>query len=109
MAVEPARRTGFYENVVLAGGCSELRGTFSDMLYLVNWHANLGISERLDHEMRAHMFACSETANEYQAKELKYVRVPDYMAFFKDRPSDSAFLGGTIAGKVWFIRVDLND
>ena len=36
LAVEPARRTGFYENVVLAGGCSELRGTFSDMLYLVN-------------------------------------------------------------------------
>ena len=61
----------------------------------------VGLAARIEREVQL-LISCSETANEYQAKELKFIKVPEYMSSYKDLPSYAGFLGGTIVSKVFF-------
>jgi actin-related protein len=82
---EPSRRVLLWENIVLTGGCSEIR----------NFQA------RLESEILG-LCAMSETSNEYQAKEIKFAQIPEYMTSYKEMKSNVAMLGGSIVGKVMY-------
>ncbi|KAH6584525.1 hypothetical protein BASA61_007425 [Batrachochytrium salamandrivorans] len=60
-----------------------------------------GIKERIEAEL-ARLLAASETSSEFQAKDVKWTKLPDYFVEFKDRPCDASFLGGSIAAKLVF-------
>nr|KAJ3423201.1 general RNA polymerase II transcription factor [Polyrhizophydium stewartii] len=64
-------------------------------------HVVISIRERFEKEI-APLIAASETSSEYQAKEIKWLRLPDYLVSFKDRPAEAAFLGGSITAKIVF-------
>ncbi|KAH9275539.1 hypothetical protein BASA83_001821 [Batrachochytrium salamandrivorans] len=82
---EPEKRLFLWENILLTGGCSLIKG----------------IKERIEAEL-ARLLAASETSSEFQAKDVKWTKLPDYFVEFKDRPCDASFLGGSIAAKLVF-------
>eukprot|EP00842_Homolaphlyctis_polyrhiza_P006640 jgi/Hompol1/6978/HPOL_005135-RA len=82
---EPEKRLFLWENVLLTGGCSLISG----------------IQSRIEREL-APLLSASETSNEFQPKELKWVRIPDYFVSFKDQPCDAAFLGASVTAKLVF-------
>lgn len=49
-----------------------------------------------------HLVCVSEVSNEFQPKEIRFQRIPPYLAIWQDRPHHMAFLGGQIAAKVMF-------
>ncbi|KAJ3253472.1 general RNA polymerase II transcription factor [Boothiomyces macroporosus] len=83
---EPSRRVALWESIVLCGGTSNLQG----------------LKERFEYET-SKLIASSETSNEYQPKEIKWLKIPEYMTMYKERPADVTFLGGAIVSKVLFI------
>jgi hypothetical protein len=44
--------------------------------------------------------AASETSNEFQAKDIKHVKMPEYFSSYKHLGTESVFLGGVIVAKV---------
>jgi actin-related protein len=80
---EPFKRVQLFENIVVTGGVSEN----PELLPMLEKHMlSLGVSE---------------TGNEYQCKEVKFQKIPEYMTNYKKRPSEACFLGGAIVGKVF--------
>jgi actin-related protein len=75
-----------WENLILAGGLSALPG----------------LKPRLEKESELYLSA-SETSNENQAKEVGWVKIPDYFLSFKDRAQDMAFVGASVVAKVMFL------
>ncbi|KAJ3268137.1 Actin-like protein 8, partial [Blyttiomyces sp. JEL0837] len=76
------KRLLLWDSILLTGGLSAVRG----------------LRERLENEL-ARLLAASETSSEFQPKEVKFTKTPEYFLNFKDRPSDAAYLGGTIVGR----------
>ena len=64
----------------------------------------LDIKERIESEMSIFL-AASETCNEFQPKELKWVKSPDHYAIYRDQIQDIGFLGASIAAKVDFVKI----
>ncbi|KAI8849382.1 actin family [Chytridium lagenaria] len=77
------KRLALWDNVILTGGVSAVKG----------------LRERLENEILLYL-AASETSNEFQAKEIKYVKIPEYFSAFRDRNSDAVYLGGTIVARL---------
>ena len=59
----------------------------------------IGLSQRIEKQVQL-LISCSETSNEYQSRELKFIKTPEYMSSYKDLPTHIGFLGGTIVSKV---------
>ncbi|KAI9024754.1 actin family [Hyaloraphidium curvatum] len=101
LRVDLEKRIPLYENVVLCGGLSAVKG----------------LRERLEEEL-TQFVAASETANDLQPKELKFVKPPEYFTKMKERPQDMAFVGAQITAqaifkttteRVWITRADYNE
>ncbi|KAJ3043290.1 actin [Rhizophlyctis rosea] len=84
-ACEPERRIGIWENIVVTGGGSALKG----------------MKQRLENELMA-LISASETSNEFQAKEVRIVGVPEYFGEYRDRGEDIACAGASIVAKQVF-------
>ena len=84
-SVEPEKRLFFWENIGLAGGVSALNG----------------LKPRLELECKR-VLAASETSNEFQAKEIGWLKIPDYFTTFKERNQDMSFVGASVVAKVSF-------
>lgn len=85
-SADAERRMYLWENLILAGGLSALPG----------------LKPRLEKESTLYLSA-SETSNENQAKEVGWVKIPDYFLSFKDRAQDMAFVGASVVAKVMFL------
>ncbi|KAJ3387666.1 hypothetical protein HDU84_000618 [Entophlyctis sp. JEL0112] len=77
------KRFSLWEAVFLTGGVSSVQG----------------LQERFEAELTAFMSA-SETSNEFQAKDVKFAKIPDYFSAYKDGGAGATFLGGTIVARV---------
>ncbi|KAJ3081810.1 hypothetical protein HK102_002110 [Quaeritorhiza haematococci] len=84
-ADQPDKRLNLWENVLLTGGGCQLKG----------------LKQRLEYEIAPYI-AASETSNEFQAKEIKFVRVPEYLTAYKEKQQDVGFVGGIIVAKLTF-------
>ncbi|KAI8900394.1 actin family [Globomyces pollinis-pini] len=84
-ACEAYRRQPLWESLVLTGGCSKLNG----------------INARLEAEFQK-LNAISEHNVDNQGKEVKWIKIPDYMTSYKDCPAEAGFLGGAISAKLVF-------
>ncbi|KAI8592567.1 actin family [Geranomyces variabilis] len=84
-ACEAERRTLLWDSLLVTGGSSALKG----------------LRQRLDREIMQ-LVAASETSNEFQAKEIKWMGMPDYFTAYKDAPSDVTYLGASIVARVIF-------
>jgi len=71
---------------VLTGGCSLVKG----------------LQKRLEHEIEA-CISLSETSNEMQIKEIKFLKIPEYFTKMKDRYQDLGFIGASIVAKLVFM------
>ncbi|KAI9359600.1 actin family [Zopfochytrium polystomum] len=76
------KRLALWDSVLLTGGVSPVKG----------------LKERLENELNSRLSA-SQTSNEFQAKDCKFVKVPEYFLAYKDSPGDITFLGGIITAK----------
>ncbi|TPX66978.1 hypothetical protein SpCBS45565_g04079 [Spizellomyces sp. 'palustris'] len=85
-ACEPERRTSLWDNLMLTGGCSLLKG----------------MKQRLEVEIGS-LIAASETSNEFQAKDIKWVNMPDYFTAYKDRLQDASYVGASVVAKIIFL------
>ncbi|KAJ3208458.1 hypothetical protein HDU82_002462 [Entophlyctis luteolus] len=77
------KRFSLWEAVFLTGGVSSVQG----------------LQERFEAELTAFMSA-SETSNEFQAKDVKFAKIPDYFSAYKDGGAGATFLGGTIVARL---------
>ncbi|KAJ3219822.1 hypothetical protein HDU67_009010 [Dinochytrium kinnereticum] len=77
------KRLLLWDNIIITGGASAVKG----------------IRERLENELSVFL-AASETSSEFQPKDLKHVRIPEYFSAYRDRQADAVFLGGTIVAKL---------
>ncbi|KAJ3195770.1 hypothetical protein HK101_011112 [Irineochytrium annulatum] len=77
------KRLMLWENVLVTGGCCCVKG----------------LKDRLEKDLEVHL-AASETAHEFQAKEVKYAKIPEFFAAYKDRGNGAVYLGATIVAKV---------
>ncbi|KAJ3160380.1 Actin-like protein arp9 (SWI/SNF complex component arp9) [Geranomyces michiganensis] len=84
-ACEAERRTLLWDSLLVTGGSSALKG----------------LRQRLDRELMQ-LVAASETSNEFQAKEIKWMGMPDYFTAYKDAPNDVTYLGASIVARVVF-------
>jgi len=71
---------------VLTGGCSIVKG----------------LQKRLEHEIESSI-SLSETSNEMQVKEIKFLKIPEYFTKMKDRYQDLGFIGASIVAKLVFM------
>ncbi|KAI9091435.1 actin family [Phlyctochytrium arcticum] len=85
-AGDPPARLTLWDGLLLTGGVSQLRG----------------MRKRLETGL-ATQIAASETSNEFQAKEVKWVGLPDYFTGFKGRDQDATFVGASIICKIVFL------
>ncbi|KAJ3063421.1 hypothetical protein HDU98_000773 [Podochytrium sp. JEL0797] len=44
--------------------------------------------------------AASETSNEFQAKDIKYAKLPEYFSAYKEGGADATYLGATITARM---------
>ncbi|CAG8433834.1 9597_t:CDS:2 [Ambispora gerdemannii] len=79
------KRSFLWENIALTGGSSLLKG----------------LRERLQKELEAYLII-SENAGDYQFKEAKFIKIPDYLTSFKERQDLAAFLGASMVAKLVF-------
>ncbi|KAI9208297.1 actin family [Polychytrium aggregatum] len=79
------KRFALWESLLITGGSSNL----------------IGLKDRLESEIAPYISA-SETANEYQPKEIKFLRLSEYFVNFKDQPHDAAFIGASLVAKLMF-------
>ncbi|CAG8551777.1 4957_t:CDS:2 [Funneliformis mosseae] len=82
---EPDKRNTLWENIVLTGGSSLMKG----------------LKERIKNDL-APYFTFSDNTGEYQVKEAKFLKVPDYFTNLKDRQDLAGFLGASITAKLSF-------
>jgi actin-related protein len=83
--LEPDRRLPLVENIIVTGGCANIKG----------------IRERLEYECAPYL-AASETSNEFQPKEIKFPKIPEYMTSYKETFPFVTYLGCTVVAKVNF-------
>ncbi|KAJ3001310.1 UNVERIFIED_CONTAM: Arp2/3 complex subunit, actin nucleation center, partial [Siphonaria sp. JEL0065] len=77
------KRFSLWDSVLLTGGVSVVPG----------------IQERLEQELQVFLCA-SETGHEFQAKDVKFLRIPEYLSSaFKEGGADAAFLGGVVVSR----------
>ncbi|ORX41978.1 actin-like ATPase domain-containing protein [Piromyces finnis] len=79
-------RTVLASSFVLTGGCSVVKG----------------LQKRLEHEIES-VISLSETSNEMQIKEIKFLKIPEYFTKMKDRYQDLGFMGASIVAKLVFM------
>ncbi|TPX33497.1 hypothetical protein SmJEL517_g03648 [Synchytrium microbalum] len=85
-AVEVERRKSLWESLILTGaGC------------LIK-----GMPKRMEQEL-APFIAAADTANENQAKEVNFLKCPEFFVAYKERPHDWSFLGTSVLSKYVFI------
>ena len=53
----------------------------------------------MEKEIKKHM-ALTDFSSDYQQREIRYGRMPEYIEKLKGRTQDAAWLGGAIAAKV---------
>ncbi|KAJ3108540.1 hypothetical protein HDU97_000822 [Phlyctochytrium planicorne] len=77
------KRMTLWDNIIITGGLAPIKG----------------LRERIENELTVYL-AASETSNEFQGKEIKYVKIPEYFSAFREKPADAVFLGGIIVAKL---------
>ena len=82
---EPEKRLFLWENIALSGGLSVISS----------------IKNRIEIECAIYL-AASETSSEFQAKEMGWIKIPDYFTNFRERPQDMGFVGGSVTAKCTF-------
>ncbi|CAG8676333.1 6071_t:CDS:2, partial [Cetraspora pellucida] len=82
---EPDKRTTLWENIAFTGGSSLLKG----------------FKERLEKELNVFLYT-SDNAGEYQIKEARFLKLPEYFSTLKDRPELVGYLGAVITAKLSF-------
>jgi len=83
---EPDRRLFLWENIALSGGLAAISG----------------IKNRIEVECALYL-AASETSSEFQAKEVGWLKIPDYFTNFRERPQDMGYVGGSVTAKCTFL------
>ncbi|CAG8631561.1 4286_t:CDS:2, partial [Paraglomus occultum] len=82
---EPDRRQLLFENIVVTGGISLIKG----------------LKERILKELHRFL-SITENAGEFQTRECKCLKIPEYFTAYKDRPDLAGFLGAAIVAKLVF-------
>jgi hypothetical protein len=59
----------------------------------------LGFRERLEKEFAVYL-AASETSSEFQAKDMKFTKIPEYFLAYREKEAEATYLGSAIVGKV---------
>ncbi|CAG8806559.1 24398_t:CDS:2, partial [Cetraspora pellucida] len=80
---EPDKRATLWENIAFTGGSSLLKG----------------FKERLEKELNVFLYT-SDNAGEYQIKEARFLKLPEYFSTLKDRPELVGYLGAAITAKI---------
>ena len=83
---EPEKRLFLWENIALSGGLAAISC----------------IKDRIEAECAIYL-AASETSSEFQAKELGWMKIPDYFTNFRERPQDMGYVGGSVTAKCTLI------
>lgn len=86
--IDPPSRIVLWEAILLTGGVSNIKG----------------LEARLESEI-APFIAASETSNEFQAKEIKFLNVPEYFTVYKEKRANADYLGSCILAKVWVLLI----
>ncbi|KAJ3416629.1 hypothetical protein HDV05_000911 [Chytridiales sp. JEL 0842] len=81
----PEKRFQLWDSVLLTGGMAAVKG----------------LKERLEKEFEVYL-ASSETSSEFQGKDMKFVKVPEYLLAYREKESEAGFLGGVVVAKVNF-------
>jgi actin-related protein len=96
---EPDKRSVLWENILVTGGSSLMKG----------------LKERIKVELSTYL-TYSDNTGEYQVKEAKFLKIPEYFTNLKDRQDLAGFLGASITAKLSFPdpkgfinKVDYND
>ncbi|KXS14377.1 actin-like ATPase domain-containing protein [Gonapodya prolifera JEL478] len=83
---EPDKRPSLAESVIICGGSSKFDG----------------LRTRLDVLLKSY-FPASETLGDYQPRELRYLRLPEYMPLFEKAPHALHFVGAALTGRAVYI------
>ena len=59
------------------------------------------MKQRLELETKK-VLAASETSNEFQAKEISWLKIPEYFSNFKEQPQHMSFVGASVVAKITF-------
>jgi actin-related protein len=84
--IDPMHRMTLWENVVLTGGLSQIKG----------------LSARIESEV-AVFISASETSHETQAKDIVFLGIPEFFTEYKGRMVDAGFLGSCMVAKLVFV------
>ncbi len=84
--LDPKDRSAVWESTILTGGLCEIKN----------------LRDRLEYEL-VPFLASSETSHEFQSKEIKYVRIPEFYAGYKDNHRDANYLGAVVLSKLLFM------
>jgi actin-related protein len=84
--VDPLHRPSLWENIVLTGGISQIKGMLA----------------RLESEIAVYISA-SETSHETQAKDIVMAGIPEFFTEYKGAMVDAAFLGASMVAKLVFV------
>lgn len=108
----PARRAALWDNIMLAGGSSQLSNLKERLQYelgsvaLVLGPGSLPETQASQAGDAAAVggtfLSLSDVSGEGQAQNVKFRALPEWFTLYKSRPWDSAFLGGCIVGKLVF-------
>ncbi|KAL3900566.1 MAG: hypothetical protein SGCHY_001247 [Lobulomycetales sp.] len=82
---DPSNRASLWEGVLLTGGYAKIKG----------------IEGRLETEVAPYISA-SETSHEFQAKDIAFLRIPEFFTEYKNSPLETAFLGSCMVAKKLF-------
>ncbi|ORX95623.1 actin-domain-containing protein [Basidiobolus meristosporus CBS 931.73] len=82
---EPEKRATLWENVILTGGVSKLKG----------------LKDSLQSSLSPFL-ANSENLGDNQNREVKFGKIPDYFTQLKERTEFASFLGASIVAKLVF-------
>ncbi|CAG8584429.1 3108_t:CDS:2, partial [Dentiscutata erythropus] len=82
---EPDKRNILWENIAFTGGSSLLKG----------------FKDRLEKELNVYLYS-SNNAGEYQIKEAKFLKLPEYFSTLKEKPELAGYLGAAITAKFSF-------
>ncbi|RIB07479.1 actin family [Gigaspora rosea] len=82
---EPDKRNILWENIAFTGGSSLFKG----------------FRERLEKELNVYLYS-SDNSGEYQIKEAKFLKLPEYFSTLKERPELAGYIGAAITAKFSF-------
>ncbi|KAJ3248418.1 general RNA polymerase II transcription factor [Chytriomyces hyalinus] len=77
------KRFSLWESILLTGGVSNVAG----------------LQDRYESEMAIYISA-SATSNDFQAKDLKFVGIPEFFSAYKEGNADAAYLGGILVARL---------